>query len=93
MIKSPVRARHSSTIFPFFRTCPVSGVRNSYMAYGDPSGGFLFQFLAPLTAVLWGGWLILAGRIRKRFGRLIRRPPDRARDQVAETIQDNAEID
>lgn len=42
-------------------------------AYGDPSGGFLFQMLTPLAAVFWGAWLILAGRVRKRFRKIVHR--------------------
>lgn len=42
-------------------------------AYGDPSGGYLFQMLTPLAAVLWGGWLIFAGAIRKRVTKIARR--------------------
>ena len=45
----------------------------SAFAYGDPSGGFLFQMLTPLAAMLWGGWLIFAGAIRKKLGKIIHR--------------------
>jgi hypothetical protein len=34
-------------------------------AYGDPTGGALFQTLTPLLAILWGAWMIFANRVRK----------------------------
>ena len=34
-------------------------------AYGDPSGGTLFQVLLPALAGLWAMWMIFANRIRK----------------------------
>lgn len=43
------------------------------LAYGDPTGGFLFQTLTPLAAVLWGAWMIFAGNIRKSFRKAIYR--------------------
>ena len=42
-------------------------------AYGDPTGGALFQILGPLLAVLWGAWMIFANGVRKRVGNLVRR--------------------
>jgi hypothetical protein len=42
-------------------------------AYGDPSGGYLFQILTPLAAMLWGGWLIFAGTIRKKLRKVLNR--------------------
>jgi uncharacterized membrane protein (DUF106 family) len=33
-------------------------------AYGDPSGGTLFQVLMPALAVLWATWMIFANRVR-----------------------------
>jgi hypothetical protein len=42
-------------------------------AYGDPSGGYLFQMLTPLAAMLWGAWLIFAGAIRKKVGKIFHR--------------------
>jgi hypothetical protein len=43
------------------------------LAYGDPTGGALFQTLGPLLAVVWGLWMILANSIRKRLTNLKRR--------------------
>jgi hypothetical protein len=34
-------------------------------AYGDPTGGSLFQFLLPMLAALWAMFLIFANRIRR----------------------------
>jgi hypothetical protein len=34
-------------------------------AYGDPSGGTLFQVLMPALAGLWAIWMIFANRVRK----------------------------
>jgi len=34
-------------------------------AYGDPSGGTLFQVLMPLLAGLWAMWMIFANRVRR----------------------------
>jgi len=34
-------------------------------AYGDPSGGTLFQVLMPMLAGLWAMWMIFANRVRK----------------------------
>jgi hypothetical protein len=34
-------------------------------AYGDPSGGTLFQVLMPLLAGLWATWMIFANRVRR----------------------------
>jgi hypothetical protein len=42
-------------------------------AYGDPSGGLLFQTLTPLLAILWGAWMIFANRVRKGVRRAILR--------------------
>jgi len=42
-------------------------------AYGDPTGGALFQTLGPLLAVIWGVWMILANSIRTRLTNLKRR--------------------
>jgi hypothetical protein len=42
-------------------------------AYGDPSGGTLFQILMPALAGLWAMWMILANRIRKLLSIFYRR--------------------
>lgn len=42
-------------------------------AYGDPTGGFLFQTLTPLLAILWGAWMIFANSVRKGVRRAILR--------------------
>lgn len=34
-------------------------------AYGDPSGGTLFQVLMPTLAALWAVWMIFANRVRR----------------------------
>ncbi|HEY1660283.1 MAG TPA: hypothetical protein VGG14_18160 [Candidatus Sulfotelmatobacter sp.] len=36
-------------------------------AYGDPSGGMLFQIITPILALLWGTWLIFAQKIHRWF--------------------------
>jgi len=42
-------------------------------AYGDPSGGMLFQVLMPLLAAIWGIWMIFANRVRRRARILLRK--------------------
>jgi hypothetical protein len=42
-------------------------------AYGDPSGGLLFQVLMPTLAAIWGMWMVFANSIRRRLGNLVRR--------------------
>jgi len=42
-------------------------------AYGDPSGGTLFQVLMPALAGLWAIWMIFANRVRKGFSLLYRK--------------------
>lgn len=42
-------------------------------AYGDPSGGTLFQVLMPMLAAVWATWMILANRIRRGVGDVLRR--------------------
>jgi hypothetical protein len=42
-------------------------------AYGDPSGGFLFQVLTPIVALLWGAWLAFAHNFHKFVSRVINR--------------------
>jgi len=39
-------------------------------AYGDPSGGFLFQIVTPILAALWGAWMMFAHKIHKWFDRV-----------------------
>jgi hypothetical protein len=34
-------------------------------AYGDPSGGTLFQALMPMLAAIWAMWMIFANRVRR----------------------------
>lgn len=63
------------------------------LAYGDPSGGLLFQMLTPLVAVLWGGWLILAGGVRKRVGRLIGRFRSATPEDDGESLKSTSEAD
>jgi hypothetical protein len=50
------------------------------MFYGDPSGGTLFQILAPLLALVWGMWLVFANRMRRMalslLARLRHKPPE-----------------
>ena len=43
------------------------------LAYGDPTGGVLFQLLLPILGALWGVWLIVAGRARQAFATVLRR--------------------
>jgi len=42
-------------------------------AYGDPTGGALFQILMPMLAAIWGIWLIFARRARRALARLFRK--------------------
>jgi hypothetical protein len=42
-------------------------------AYGDPSGGMLFQILTPILAMLWGAWMIFANRVRRGAANFIRK--------------------
>lgn len=42
-------------------------------AYGDPSGGTLFQVLMPALAGAWAMWLIFANRIRRSLILLYRK--------------------
>jgi hypothetical protein len=60
-------------------------------AYGDPSGGYLFQILTPLLAVLWGFWLIFASAIRKGFRNLFRRMRVAAPDGTGSDLADAKE--
>lgn len=54
-------------------------------AYGDPTGGMLFQMLTPLLAMLWGLWMIFANSIRRGAASFVRKfrhpePDDQATD-------------
>jgi len=42
-------------------------------AYGDPTGGMLFQWLTPILAMIWGLWMILANSIRRGTAKLVGR--------------------
>jgi len=42
-------------------------------AYGDPTGGALFQILMPAVAAVWGMWLIFANRVRRGLTTLVRK--------------------
>ncbi len=37
-------------------------------AYGDPTGGALFQILFPILAALWATCMIFANRVRRTVG-------------------------
>jgi len=58
-------------------------------AYGDPSGGFLFQVLTPILALLWGVWLAFAHSIHKVMSRLVNRLRG---TEPAETAEEQNEI-
>jgi hypothetical protein len=40
-------------------------------AYGDPTGGTLFQVLLPMLAAVWAMFLIFANRIRRAIRGLL----------------------
>jgi hypothetical protein len=42
-------------------------------AYGDPSGGALFQILAPIVALVWGAWMIFANKVYLHTRKFVRR--------------------
>jgi hypothetical protein len=42
-------------------------------AYGDPSGGALFQVLMPMLAALWAMWMIFANNVRRTVGNFWRK--------------------
>jgi hypothetical protein len=42
-------------------------------AYGDPSGGTLFQILMPALAAIWGVSMIFVGRMHRYLAGLIRK--------------------
>lgn len=39
-------------------------------AYGDPTGGTLFQVILPMLAAVWAMFLIFANRIRRGISRV-----------------------
>jgi len=50
-------------------------------AYGDPTGGMLFQVLMPALAAIWGLCIIFANGVRNGFAKLVRRLRGPNRDQ------------
>ena len=42
-------------------------------AYGDPSGGTLFQVLMPTLAAIWAMWMIFANHVRRTVGNFVRK--------------------
>lgn len=42
-------------------------------AYGDPTGGVLFRSLAPMLALLWGIWMILANMVARWVSKVARK--------------------
>jgi hypothetical protein len=40
-------------------------------AYGDPTGGTLFQVLLPMLAAVWAMFLIFANRIRRGISAVV----------------------
>jgi hypothetical protein len=42
-------------------------------AYGDPTGGTLFQILMPMLAAIWATWMIFANRVRRGIVNMIRK--------------------
>jgi len=70
----------------------VFGVPSRAFAYGDPSGGMLFQILTPLAAMLWGAWLIFAGHVRRRLDKIFGRTELHENEITAVSVQ-NSEIE
>jgi len=62
------RSEHS-----LFLVWLILAVCSPVHAYGDPSGGGVFQILTPILATLWAMWMILAGGIVRRFSKFVRR--------------------
>lgn len=58
------------------------------LAYGDPSGGFLFQVITPLVALLWGAWLAFAHNIHKKMSRIISRWRGVEVPETAEAVEE-----
>ena len=73
MLKGDVVPKREFYLSLFLVLTLVVMVPSRALAYGDPSGGYLFQILTPLAAMLWGGWLIFAGAIRRRLGKIFHR--------------------
>jgi hypothetical protein len=61
-------------------------------AYGDPTGGTLFQVLLPMLAAVWAMFLIFANRIRRAVTGLVAKfrgvKPD---DRTSQETQDKSE--
>jgi hypothetical protein len=59
-------------------------------AYGDPSGGFLFQVLTPIVALIWGVWLAFAHSIHKFAAKIIAKvrgtTPEETTEEQSEVI-------
>jgi len=72
LLEKALTKNRSSLFLVVFLLLALS-VPSRAFAYGDPSGGFLFQTLTPLVALLWGTWLIFAGGVRKRLVKIVRR--------------------
>lgn len=94
MVKSGVKSKRSSQFaIVLLGLVAIFPIPAFAFAYGDPSGGLLFQVLTPLLAVLWGGWLILAGRVRKGVSKLLSRKVSSASDDLVEAQTETAESD
>jgi hypothetical protein len=65
------KIRLKSSLFIFLVL--VLAVPAPAFAYGDPSGGYLFQILTPILALLWGTWLAFAHTIQKWLGSMVNR--------------------
>jgi hypothetical protein len=65
------RIRFKLSLFIFFVLILV--VAAPAYAYGDPSGGMLFQVLTPIVAALWGAWMAFAHNIHKRVAKAFSR--------------------
>jgi hypothetical protein len=63
-----VKHRHHAIVVVLFLAAALPAY-----AYADPSGGGLFQILMPLLAMIWGTWMILAGKIRRGMVKLLNR--------------------
>jgi hypothetical protein len=63
-----VNRRNLLVILALFLLCAIPA-----NAYGDPTGGALFQILMPTLAAVWGMWLIFANRVRRGLTTLVRK--------------------